>query len=391
MMPPSGVSQTPGRGGGFFHRLSLFHVRVTSPEMTAVACLCAGILQLVLFVVTPSVNRLYDGWPRGWLLHLVAVLAAFIAGVWPGLAAEAVGIAAIWSKGRYFTPMHPGLEVFAAIGLLQIFIIHQLQLAHRALRRREAALERARVQADDARRVAQAANSLKDQFLATLSHEMRTPLTVILGYCRLAREHGTERAGGMSAMATIERQAVIQLGVVEDLFEVQRLLDGDTRLEWGRVDLEAAMAEVVGTLQGWADGKRMTLALNVARVTVTGDAGAIRQIFRKLLSNALKFSAEGTRVFVSVQESGDQAVIRIENTGEPIPADFLPYLFEPFRQGDMSTTRAHGGLGLGLAIVKRLVDLHGGSIEAHTDERRTLFTVRLPQQQETKRRLAATG
>jgi signal transduction histidine kinase len=348
---------------------------------TTVACLSGAVLQLFVFFVTPYVNQLYDGWPRGWLIHLLAVLAAFVGGVWSGLTAEAVGIAAIWWKGRYFTPMHPGLEVFALIGVLQILIIHQLQRAHHGLIRRQGALEAARQQAEEARRAAQEANSVKDEFLDMLSHEMRTPLTVILGYCGLARLHGIPTDDQPHVMATIERNASIQLRIVEDLFEVQRLLRGEGTLQCETVDLEGVAAAVVGTLRSAAEEKKVTVASAVEPVTVAGDAVRIRQILWRLLSNAIKFSPEGARVAVSIRPCGDQAVMAVENPGDPIPAHFLPHLFEPFRQADMSTTRAHGGLGLGLAIVKGLVDLHGGSIEVQSDDRRTLFAVRLPRRQ----------
>jgi len=365
----------------FFQQLSLLHVRVARGRvLVAVACLWA-VLQLITFLATPSLNRLYDGWPRGWLIHLVAVLAAFVGGVWSGLAAEAVGIAAIWWKGKYFTPMHPGLEVFALIGVLQIFIIRQLQLAHHALIRRQAALEAARQQAEDARRAAQEANIVKDQFLATLSHEMRTPLSVILGYCGLARLGGIPSDHQQKVMAIIERNASVQMRIVEDLFEVQRLLGGETRLRWDAVNLEAVVADVVGSLRAAAEEKNVSVALSVGPLTIAGDPAGIRQIVWNLLSNAIKFSPAGAGVVVSSQRCGDQAVVAVENAGNPIPAHFLPHLFEPFRQADMSSTRAHGGLGLGLAIVKRLVDLHGGLIEVQSDERRTLFTVRLPRPQ----------
>jgi len=346
-----------------------------------VACLCAAGLQLFIFLVTPYVNDLYDGWPRGWLIHLVAVLAAFFGGAWPGLAAEAVGVAAIWWKGKYFTPMHPGLEVFALIGLLQILIIHQLQLAHHALIRRQAALEAARQQAEDARRSAQEANTVKDQFLDTLSHEMRTPLSVILGYCELARVGGIPSDQQRQVMAVIERNASAQLRIVEDLFDVQRLLRSENKLRWDTVDLEAVVSGVMGTLRAAADKKKVAVTLTVEPLTIAADAAAIRQVVWNLLSNAIKFSPEGGRVVVSIQQRGEQAVVAVENAGDPIPAHFLPHLFEPFRQADMSTTRAHGGLGVGLAIVKRLVDLHGGQVEVQSDERRTIFTVRLLRRQ----------
>jgi signal transduction histidine kinase len=353
----------------------------------ALACMSAGVLQLVVFYVTPIVSRrVFSGWPRGWLLHLVAFLAAFVGGIGPGLTAEAVAIAAIWWKGVYFTPMHPGLEVFALIGLLQIFVIHQLQLAQRAAIGREAALEAARQRADGARRAAQEANRLKDQFLATLSHEMRTPLTVILGYCGLARVHGIQPDRHRIVMATIERQAVAQLGIVEDLFEVQRLLHDDVRLDRGTVDLEAAAAQVLTALRDLAEQKRITVVLDVVPLTIEGDAASIRQVQRKLLANALKFSPEGARVLLAIGGSDDHAVIVVENTGDTIPVDFLPHVFEPFRQGDMSSTRVHGGLGLGLAIVKRLVDLQNGSIDVHSDGGRTRFTVRLPQRRPSPNR-----
>jgi signal transduction histidine kinase len=236
-------------------------------------------------------------------------------------------------------------------------------------------LEAARQQAEDATRAAQEANSVKDQFLDALSHELRTPLSVILGYCGLVRMGGIRPDDQQRVMAIVERNASAQLGIVDDLFEVQRLLRGETRLQWGTVDLEAVAATVVETFRAAAEQKKIAVALALEPVTVAGDADRIRQILRKLLSNAIKFSPRGARVAVSIQQLGDQAVVALENPGNPIPARFVPHLFEPFRQGEGGGS---GALGLGLFIARAIVHAHRGAIDVRSEAGRTVFAVRLP-------------
>lgn len=345
---------------------------------TAIGYLAAIGIPVAVFYLTPVVNRIYDGWPRGWLVLSVSMLAAYLRGVGPGLTALASGALLIWWRGVYFSPMHPGIEVFAVIGLLQIIIIHRLQLTERELRRRQEALESERNRARCLYETAQAAARAKDEFLAVLSHELRTPLNVILGYSRmLHRRMGTaefaQRAAGI-----IVRNAMSQIRLIEDLLDVQRFKTG-IRIERGRFDLHALADTVIESLQPAAAAKSLHLAGRVEPLVIDADGARIQQVLWNLLSNAIKFTPEGGCVGLSAAEEDDDVVITVEDSGQGIPPEFLPHVFEPFRQLDMSSTRRHGGLGLGLAIVKNIVDAHGGTVVADSDVHGTRFTLRLPQ------------
>ncbi len=233
----------------------------------------------------------------------------------------------------------------------------------------------------------QRANVIKDQFLATLSHELRTPMTAILGWTQLLQDPAIRQAKLDHAMESIGNNARMQARLIEDLLDMSRILSGKfvLKLEW--VDLRKVVQAAVDSLAHEVAARKIELVQQVdpsGDVKTWGDAARLQQIVWNLLSNALKFTPPGGRVALSFQHEEGGAVVRIEDKGRGINPQFLPFVFDRFRQADGSTTRRHGGLGLGLAIVKHLVELHGGSVTAYSEGegRGATFTVRLPMNRE---------
>lgn len=233
-----------------------------------------------------------------------------------------------------------------------------------------------------AREQAQAANRVKDEFLAVLSHELRSPLNPILGWSSLLLKHKLSEAKIAQALATIERNAQLQSELIEDLLDVSRILQGKLSLNNSQVDLKFIIRAAIETVRLAAQAKSITLEAvlesNVSQVL--GDPTRLQQVIWNLLSNAVKFTPQGGQVNIHLQQLETFVQITITDTGKGIAADFLPYIFDYFRQADSTTTRKFGGLGLGLAIARHLVELHGGTIEAESlgvDEGAT-FTIRLP-------------
>jgi PAS domain S-box-containing protein len=234
---------------------------------------------------------------------------------------------------------------------------------------------------------AQELHRLKDEFLATVSHELRTPLQAILGWARLLQETDDDSERRRHGLATIERNAKVQAQLVDDILDASRLVSGTLQLEWKAVDFAAVVRGVVQGLQDQAAGKKVALSLDVPNVPMVlgGDAVRLQQIAWNVVSNAVKFTPASGRVDVRLGVEDAQAVLRVADSGVGIAPEFLPYVFDRFRQADSSTTRAHGGLGLGLALVSHLVEMHGGSVEAHSDGRGrgAVFTIRLQLADET--------
>jgi len=229
---------------------------------------------------------------------------------------------------------------------------------------------------------AEEASVLKDQFLATLSHELRTPLTAILGYTRMLRQGTLPARESGRALDTIERNALAQVQIVNELLDVSSIVLGTLTLELRPVRLmEIVDAETQAAQQEAEDGGvTLESTLPEALPPVAGDAGRLQQIVRHLLSNAIKFTPPGGRVRVHVERAGAEARLMVSDTGIGIAPAFLPHVFDRFRQADSSMTRAHGGLGLGLAVVRALVELHHGGVTAESpgDGAGATFTVRLP-------------
>jgi PAS domain S-box-containing protein len=234
----------------------------------------------------------------------------------------------------------------------------------------------------DAKIAAESANQLKDQFLATLSHELRTPLNAILGYAQMLQTNSIAPEKRQRAIDIIERNAAVQNQLIEDLLDISRITRGQVRLEPAPVPMGAVLREAVEGVKPAADAKRITLDVQVdpRAGMVTADATRLQQIFWNLLTNAVKFTEQGGRVTATVRREGDDVEVAVADTGAGIPPDFLPFLFEPFRQADARLARGHGGLGLGLAISRQLVELHGGTISATSAGlgKGATFVVRLP-------------
>jgi signal transduction histidine kinase len=246
-----------------------------------------------------------------------------------------------------------------------------------ALERLAALLERERT----ARREAEIANRAKDEFLATVSHELRTPLGAILGWATIARRHANSPEA-VRALAIIERNARVQMAIVEDVLDLGRILRGGMRLEISATKVADAVDGAALSARPAADAKKVNLrvAVDPGVGVISADAARLQQIVTNLLSNAIKFTPAGGHVELTALRVESKIAIQVRDDGEGIHAEFLPHLFEPFRQGDGSTTRRHAGVGLGLAIVKQLVDAHGGEIRVHSDGegKGAVFTVNLP-------------
>jgi signal transduction histidine kinase len=226
------------------------------------------------------------------------------------------------------------------------------------------------------------ASRVKDDFLAAVSHEIRTPLSAVLGWVRMLGSAPLSPERTKYALGVIERNATTIAHLVDDLLDTSRILNGAIRLASLSVDLVAVVREAVDTVQPLAAVKNVTLTVDAAAdsLTVTGDSERLQQVIWNLLSNAIKFTPEGGRVGILVDSVNDRAEIKVVDTGKGIGPDFLPHVFERFSQAGGATTPRHTGLGLGLGIVRRLVELHGGTVQAESSGvgQGATFTVRLP-------------
>ena len=233
-----------------------------------------------------------------------------------------------------------------------------------------------------ARAQAETANRVKDEFLAVLSHELRSPLNPILGWSKLLRTRPCDQATRERALEIIERNAKLQTQLIEELLDVSRILQGKLSLNPSLVNLQTTIEAALETVRLAASAKSIQIDTvgELDQGQVWGDANRLQQVVWNLLSNAVKFTPTGGRVAIRLGQSGKQAVIQISDTGKGISPDFLPFVFDRFRQENSTTTRAFGGLGLGLAIVHHLVELHGGTVavaSAGVGQGAT-FTVTLP-------------
>lgn len=232
-----------------------------------------------------------------------------------------------------------------------------------------------------ARQAAQEANRAKDDFLATLSHELRTPLSIILGWTRLLAGGTLDASRAAQAIQTIERNALVQARLIEDLLDISRVVTGKLELAFAPANLAALVESVVDSLRPNAAAKDIALVLEAGQASqIMADAPRIQQVVGNLIGNAIKFTPEGGTVTVGLRVVNESAELTVRDTGIGIDAAFLPHVFERFRQADSGSTREHGGLGLGLAIVQQLVRLHGGEVIAASEGRDhgSTFTVCLP-------------
>jgi PAS domain S-box-containing protein len=233
-----------------------------------------------------------------------------------------------------------------------------------------------------ARKEAEESNRLKDEFLATVSHELRTPLTAILGWARLLENGGLGEVQSERAIQTIQRNAKVQAQIIDDILDVSRIVTGNLYLEFEPLELTPILEAATNVVRPTADAKHISIDVSLSDqpALVSGDAHRLQQIVWNLLSNAIKFTPAGGRVQIETEQTDAHVSLRISDSGQGINAEFLPHVFERFRQADSSTTRRHGGLGLGLAIARHLVEIHGGSVIAQSggEGRGATFTVVLP-------------
>ena len=237
------------------------------------------------------------------------------------------------------------------------------------------------LEAQRAHQEAELANRVKDEFLATLSHELRTPLNAVLGWAQILRLTHDDPAT-RRALDIIERNAVAQGRLIDDLLDVSRIVSGKIRLDEEPVDLAVVVNAATESIAHTADARGLRLKVDVSPdlPAVVGDAQRLQQVFWNLLSNAVKFSDAGAEVWITVRQNGRSLQADVGDTGAGIAPEILPHVFDRFTQADSSTTRAHAGLGLGLAIVRHLVELHGGTVSAESEGpgRGSTFRVELP-------------
>ncbi|MBD2606432.1 response regulator [Scytonema hofmannii FACHB-248] len=282
------------------------------------------------------------------------------------------GVERSWLASYY--PLEDSDRQVASINI----IVQEITERKRAEKEREALYASEQF----ARQQAENANRVKDQFLAILSHELRTPLNPILGWAKLLQTRSFDSATTVKALATIERNAKLQIQLVDDLLDVSRILRNKLILEISSVDLAGVITAAVETVRWAAEAKGIQIQLQIDPNVnfVYGDFNRLHQVIGNLLSNAVKFTPSGGQVEVCLRQDSSCVQINVRDTGKGISSDFLPHVFEYFQQADSSTTRQFGGLGLGLAIVRNLVDLHGGSVtvESPGEDQGTTFSVKLP-------------
>src|SRR5687768_5867557 len=236
-------------------------------------------------------------------------------------------------------------------------------------KRMELERERLLAIAQAAQKEAEQANRLKDEFLATASHELRTPLTAVVGWSRMLRTGKLDADNRARALDAIERNATLQTKLIDDLLDVSRIITGKLALDRRAIEMAHVVSDAVNTVRPAAEAKNITIetSFDAEAGPVLGDANRLQQVVWNLLSNAVKFTPKNGSIEVALHRVNSEAEISVRDSGEGISSEFLPYVFDRFRQGDGKTTRMHSGLGLGLAIVRQLVELHGGTVNAQSD------------------------
>ena len=321
-------------------------------------------------------NSPYFGMPEGHLpvtsylaVPVISRLGEVIGGLFFG-----------HSKAGVFTETHEsiieGLAAQTAIAMDNARLYDQAQ---RAIKEKEESL----VREQKARSQAEIASQSKDEFLGLLSHELRTPLNAILGWTRMLTSTQMDEATVAKAIKTIDRNAQLQARLIEDMLDVSRIMSGKLRLDTQPVDLTSVVHAAVDTLRPAAEAKeiRIYVVLDYGAGLILGDSVRLQQIVWNLLSNAIKFTPKQGSVRVFLERINSHLELTVSDTGPGIDEDFLPFMFDRFRQADSSAAKKYGGLGLGLSIVKQLVELHGGTVEADNrkdGESGAIFTVKLP-------------
>jgi PAS domain S-box-containing protein len=320
-------------------------------------------------------NSPYNGMPRG---HLP--VTSYLAVPVVARSGDVIG-------GLFFGHQEPGIfnerheqviEGLAAQAAIAMDNARLYEKSQNAVRERDELIEREK----EARKMAEVASRSKDEFLSLLSHELRTPLNAILGWSRMLESGPLEPEVFARGVETINRSAKLQARLIEDMLDISRIISGKLRLDAQPVDLTAVINSAVDTLRPAADAKgiRVYVVLDFGAGNILGDPVRLQQVVWNLLSNAIKFTQKSGSVRISLERVNSHIELSVSDTGPGIAEDFLPYVFDRFRQGDASSSKRFAGLGLGLAIVRQLVELHGGRVEAanRTDESGAVFTVKLP-------------
>jgi NO-binding membrane sensor protein with MHYT domain/CheY-like chemotaxis protein/two-component sensor histidine kinase len=339
--------------------------------------------------------RLRRNVPHVWLPRVGAamVMGMAIVGMhYTGMAAASFPQDSVCMAARGGVD-HEGLAmlvVIATFGVLGVALLASLfearleanarvlAMSQATAAERQDLLTRERAARDEAERL----SALKDEFLATLSHELRTPLNAVLGWAGMLQRGARDDETLQRGLATIERNARAQGQLIDDLLDMSRIISGTLRLDVQRVEPDKIIEAALGTVHPAAVAKRIDLRVDLDQraCPVLGDPGRLHQVMWNLLSNAVKFTPNGGMVQVMLSRDGEDVVIRVADSGIGIAPDFLPYVFDRFRQQDASITRRHGGLGLGLSIARQLVELHGGTIGVASpgEQAGATFTLRLP-------------
>ncbi len=349
-------------------------VRAWNPWMAAHTGLTAEeVVGRSLFEVSPTIAaRGLDEHYRRALEGEVRVLAhGFHKLLIPGRRPAGSGMAETTQSARIV----PLLDQGQVVGTMTIIEdVSERVVSERELRAQIVIAERARVVAEDA-------SKLKDEFLATLSHEIRTPLNAVLGWTQILRTR-TNVGSPDRGLEVIERNAVSQLRLVEDLLDMARIVSGKLRLDIKSVDVRTIVQAAIDVVEPGAVAKRVSITsrFDDDGPVVNADVDRLQQAIWNVMSNAVKFTPSGGTVQVSVLRTGNVVDITIADSGQGIGADFLPYVFDRFRQADSSASRRHGGLGLGLALTRQIIELHGGAIEVESDgvDRGSRFSIHLP-------------
>ena len=263
--------------------------------------------------------------------------------------------------------------------------------AGRSLDARQCVIERKRAEEEfknlmrkeqAARAEAEAANRVKDEFLAIVSHELRTPLNAIVGWTHLLKNGKLGQGESERAIQTIDRNATAQAAIISELLDVSRIISGKLKLDMKPVDLADVINEAIDVVRAAADAKGIEVgtSLDPKAGLVAGESVRLQQVIWNLLTNAIKFTPKAGSVKVQLERADSYVVVAVSDTGAGIPTEFIPHVFERFQQADSSEKRSHGGLGLGLSIVRNLVEMHGGSVSAESEGagQGARFTVTLP-------------
>jgi signal transduction histidine kinase len=299
-----------------------------------------------LFLFVPAV--MLSAWFGGLTGGVVATMASIVS----------IDLLIFEPTGSFWVESWQDLVVLALFGA----VCASISVLTAGRRQAEAEREKALAVAQQAQQDAEISSRLKDQFLATLSHELRTPLNAVLGWTRMLAQGQVDAPKIPAALASIERNAYAQKQLVDDLLDVSAIVSGRLRLQPREIDLADVVQGAVDSVRLSLDARHHRLSLQVKPVRMVGDADRLRQVMWNLLSNAVKFTPDGGDIYVHVDQVGQTAHVAVRDNGRGIAPEFLPHVFEPFRQADASITRTSGGIGLGLALVRHLVEAHGGAV-----------------------------